>query len=106
MTVEQETLQQIVQRILSVASPERIILFGSAATGKMTPDSDIDLLIIEREIVDRQGEYVRIREALGDIPYPFDIILVSASWYETYKHYIGTIAFPASREGRELYAAA
>jgi hypothetical protein len=34
-------------RILTVARPDRIILFGSAGTGEMTRDSDIDLLIVE-----------------------------------------------------------
>jgi len=34
--------QEIVRRVLSVFSPDRIILFGSAARGEMTEDSDID----------------------------------------------------------------
>jgi predicted nucleotidyltransferase len=31
---------------LTVSKPARIILFGSAATGRMTQDSDIDLLVL------------------------------------------------------------
>jgi len=38
-------LEEMVRRIVEVADPERIILFGSAATGKMGSDSDIDLLV-------------------------------------------------------------
>ena len=48
MGIGEGLLQEVVRRVLKVAQPERIILFGSAATGRMTPDSDIDLLVVER----------------------------------------------------------
>jgi hypothetical protein len=40
-------LGEIVRRIVEVAHPDRIILFGSAAHGTMGPDSDLDLPVIE-----------------------------------------------------------
>ena len=40
-------LQEIVRRIVEVAKPEKIILFGSAARGELGPDSDLDFLIIK-----------------------------------------------------------
>ncbi|RMD65699.1 nucleotidyltransferase domain-containing protein [Candidatus Parcubacteria bacterium] len=42
-----DVLQDLVQRIQR-AAPEtvRIILFGSAARGEMTPDSDVDVLLV------------------------------------------------------------
>ena len=43
--VDETLLSEIVRRVLSVTRPERIILFGSAASGLMTKDSDIDLLV-------------------------------------------------------------
>ena len=46
MGVDETLLEEIVRRILEVARPDKIILFGSAATGQMTKDSDIDLLIV------------------------------------------------------------
>lgn len=47
MGADQALLDEIVHRILAVARPDRIILFGSAARGAMTKDSDIDLLVVE-----------------------------------------------------------
>ena len=44
--VEQTILDKIVQRIVEVADPEKIILFGSAARGEIGPNSDVDLLTI------------------------------------------------------------
>jgi len=35
-------LDVLVARIVEIAQPDRIILFGSAARGDMGPDSDID----------------------------------------------------------------
>ena len=46
-TVDQEILDDIIRRIVEVAHPEKIILFGSAARGEMGPNSDVDLLIIK-----------------------------------------------------------
>ncbi len=99
-------IHEIVQRVLSVARPDKIILFGSAATGGMTPDSDIDLLIVEPEPIDRRKEYVRIRNALGDIGYPFDILFISTPWFEESKDVVGGIAWPAHRYGRVIYETA
>jgi predicted nucleotidyltransferase len=47
-------MSEIVKRILEVAEPQRIILFGSAATGQITKDSDIDLLVLESATTDRE----------------------------------------------------
>ena len=49
MGIDESLVQEIVRRILGRTTPDRIIIFGSAATGEMTSDSDIDLLIVERD---------------------------------------------------------
>ena len=106
MGIDEQTVQEIVRRILSVAEPDKIILFGSAATGEMTRDSDIDLLIVEPEIVDRRAEYVRIRRALWDLDYPFDILFIATQWFEESKDIVGGIAYPANKYGKVVYEAA
>jgi len=63
MQVDENLVREIVHRIVSVTKPERIILFGSASTGRMTKDSDIDLLVLKRELPDARGERFRIRLA-------------------------------------------
>ena len=65
MSIDQPLIQEIVQRILSVARPERIILFGSAATGEMTRDSDIDLLVVEPEQPALLDKYLQILVRCG-----------------------------------------
>lgn len=46
MSIGEELIQEIVRRIRGVSEPDRIILFGSAASGQMNRDSDIDLLVL------------------------------------------------------------
>ena len=106
MGIDEQTIHEIVRRILSVAKPDKIILFGSAATGQMTRDSDIDLLIVESSIPDRRAEYVRVRKALRDMDYPFDILFITTQWYEESKDVIGGIAYPATKHGKVIYEAA
>ena len=76
MSVEGALLDEIVQRILSVAQPERIILFGSAAAGSMNRDSDIDLLVLEKAPENTRTESVRIGDALRGLGFPFDVIVM------------------------------
>ncbi|MDY7011932.1 MAG: nucleotidyltransferase domain-containing protein [Planctomycetota bacterium] len=106
MDIDETIIQEIVQRILSVAQPDRIILFGSAATGEMTRDSDIDLLIVETDPGNTRNESVRLREQLGGLGYPFDVIVISTEWFEESKGVIGGIAYPANKYGRVIYEAA
>src|ERR1035437_1322211 len=103
MMVDETLLDEVVRRVLTVARPERIILFGSAATGQMTEDSDLDLLVVEPEPANTRDRSVQIRRALGDVRYPVDVIVMSSARFEETKNLIGGIAYPARKYGRVLY---
>ena len=106
MGIDESTIQEIVRRILSVSNPDKIILFGSASTGRMTRDSDIDLLVVKAEPGDRRKESVRLRDTLRGLDYPFDVIVISSEWFEESKEVIGGIAYPANKYGKVIYEAA
>jgi predicted nucleotidyltransferase len=106
MGVDERLLGEIVRRVLSVARPDRIILFGSAATGEMTKDSDIDLLVVAPAPKNRHEERLKIADAIGDIEYPVDVIIIASERFEATKDIIGGIAYPAHKYGRVLYEAA
>ncbi|OGR87602.1 MAG: hypothetical protein A3A86_08020 [Elusimicrobia bacterium RIFCSPLOWO2_01_FULL_60_11] len=42
-----QEISRIAQAIIKGYHPEKLILYGSAASGKMTPDSDVDFLVIK-----------------------------------------------------------
>ena len=106
MGIGEIVTQEIVRRVLAAARPYRIILFGSAASGMMNRDSDIDLLIVDPNPANRHEESVRIRSAIGDIGYPVDVIVIRTERFEETKNIIGGIAYPAHKYGRVLYEAA
>jgi predicted nucleotidyltransferase len=103
MGIDDSLISEIVRRILSVAKPDRIILFGSAASGTMTRDSDIDLLVVEPAPTNRHEESVRLRRAIGDVDYPVDVIVIRTERFEATKNIIGGIAYPAHRYGKVVY---
>jgi predicted nucleotidyltransferase len=106
MGIDEQTIQDIVRRILTVTKPDKIILFGSAAAGRMTPDSDVDLLIVEPDISGQRGEYVRIIKALWGFGYPFDVLFIDTQWFQESKGVVGGIAYPANKYGKVIYEAA
>ena len=106
MALDATLLDEIVRRVLAVARPDKIILFGSAATGQMTKDSDIDLLIVEPAPVNTRERSVEIRDAVGNIGYPVDIVVMGTERFERTRRLIGGIAYPANKYGRVIYAAA
>jgi predicted nucleotidyltransferase len=103
MAISEILIREIVQRIVSVTQPERIILFGSASTGQMTKDSDIDLLVVDRSTRDNREERLRIRQALKDLDHAFDIIVMPPERFEESKNVIGGVAYPAHKYGQVLY---
>jgi predicted nucleotidyltransferase len=106
MGLDEATLREIVSRILGAAQPRRIILFGSAAGGRMTRDSDVDLLVLEPAPCDSRAESVRLRQALAGLGLPFDVLVMTAERFEETKDVIGGIAYPVHKYGKVLYEAA
>ncbi len=105
MTLEPEILEDIIDRIVETAHPEKIILFGSAARGDMGPHSDVDLLIVRegghsRELVGR------IYRTLHGVGAAVDAVMVSPAEVERYKDSHALVIKPALAEGRVVYDAA
>jgi predicted nucleotidyltransferase len=103
MGISPTLVSEIVKRILEVAQPQRIILLGSAATGQMTKDSDIDLLVLESAPGNTREESIRIHQAMRGLGYPFDIIVMAVERFEESKEVIGGIAYPAHKYGKVIY---
>jgi len=103
--VQQEVLDEIIQRIVEVARPEKIILFGSAARGEMGPSSDVDLLVIKSGVVHRGRLAEAIYMNLIGVGQAVDVIVVTPEDVERYRNAIGLIIEPALREGKVVYVA-
>ena len=100
--LDRETLDVIIQRIVEVADPEKVILFGSAARGDMNRHSDVDLLIIKdgADALDLMGEIYMNLDGVGAA---VDAVVVTPNDVERYKDSHSVIIKPALREGRVVY---
>ena len=97
------TLREIIDRIVSGFSPRKIILFGSHARGTATPESDVDLLVVTDRPGSRRQQAVAIDLALADIRVAKDVLVVGAEELDRERDVVGTIAYPAWREGIVIY---
>ena len=101
--VNPQVLEEIVRRIVTCAHPEKIILFGSGARGEMSPDSDIDLLVIKEGEFDAGKLTEKIYMHLIGIGKAVDVVLISSSDAQRYRNSPYFIVYPALQQGREVY---
>ena len=100
--LDQAVLDEIIRRIVAVAQPEKIILFGSAARGRMGRHSDVDLLIV-KDGPDRRRTATRIYRHLHGVDAAVDLIVVTPADVDRYRDSHALIIKPALREGRVVY---
>ena len=104
MMLSQSTMHEAVNRLVSRFGPERIILFGSQARGTADEHSDVDLLVICRIDGSRRKLMVEMDRALSGLGFARDVIVITPEEFDRDKAISGTIARPASQEGKVLYA--
>ena len=98
-------LQELVRRIVEVAQPDRIILFGSAARGEMGPDSDLDVLVVKSGVEHRRRLAQDIYMNLSGVGVGVDLIVLTPEDLEAQRDDVGSIVGPALDEGRVIYGA-
>lgn len=96
-------IPKMVRSIVRRCAPEKVILFGSYASGHASPDSDVDLLVVMRTVRSKTQQASDLHVALRRYPVPKDIVVTTAAEFEWRKEIPGTIERPAAREGRVLY---
>jgi predicted nucleotidyltransferase len=104
MYPEPHVIHELVRRIVEVAQPRRIILFGSAARGEMRPHSDLDVLVIVAEQTPRRQTVQRIYRNLIGFGHGADIVVATERDLHQYGDNFSLVYYPAMREGREIYA--
>jgi HEPN domain-containing protein/predicted nucleotidyltransferase len=102
MTVK-EQIDFMVRRIVKKFRPEQIILFGSQARGDAGPDSDVDLLVVMDCEGSTREKAVDIQVSLHDFVIPTDVIVTTPEAFAWRKEIVGTIEWPAAREGKVLF---
>jgi len=99
-------IREMVDRIVKQFDPDRIILFGSHARSEAGPDSDVDLLVVMPVKGSKRERQFEVRNALGKTALPVDVIVTRPEDFAWRKDVVGTVEYPAAREGKVLYARA
>ena len=83
-------------------SPRQVVLFGSYANGRATPDSDVDLLVIMDRVSDGAEQAIEMRRR---IPRAFPLDLLVLSKREASRRIAQKDSFFTSvlRDGKTLY---
>ncbi len=100
-----EAIPVIVERIVRQFQPHQIILFGSQARGDARADSDVDVLVVLSDAVDKRGMAVEIMRALRDLPLGVDVVVTTPDEIARRGRLVGTILRPALLEGKVIHAA-
>lgn len=100
-----KTLREMTERIVNVAKPARVLLFGSAVTGKMTKDSDLDVLVIMRGTIHRRQMAQTIYRNLHGLNIAIDIVVATEADVKKFGKRNGSVLKPALQSGRVLYEA-
>ncbi|MGH2593189.1 MAG: nucleotidyltransferase domain-containing protein [Anaerolineae bacterium] len=96
-------IRRAAKKIAETAHPEKIVLFGSFAYGRPTPDSDVDLLVIMESDLRPHARSVQVSEILNPRPFPVDIIVRTPAEIEERLH-IGDCFFrEILSKGKVLY---
>lgn len=99
----QKEIDRMVRLIVERFDPERIVLFGSYATGNAGPDSDVDLLVIMPIRGSKRETAIEIDRALIDRRVPLDLIVATPEEVERNRDVIGTVLRTALLEGKVVY---
>jgi len=96
-------LEEIINRILQVIIPDKIILFGSRARGNNKKDSDYDLLVIKSGIQDELLIARKIYRYLIGVDESVDIMVETPETLEKYKETPGYVYKSILKEGIVVY---
>jgi predicted nucleotidyltransferase len=99
-----DALAEIVRRIVRIAAPERIVLFGSAARGETGPANDLDLLVVKAGRYHRGRLTEEIYLNLIGVGHAVDVVVVTPEDVDRYRDAPALVIAPALREGRVIYA--
>jgi len=100
-----EKIAEAARLLREAADPVRIILFGSQARGEAGEDSDLDFLVVEREVANLYTEMARLRHALSPLRVPADVLVATEEDLREYGEVPGTVYHDALVQGKVLYEA-
>ena len=102
-SLNDDFVQDIVQRIVETAQPDKVILFGSRARGNARPDSDFDLLVIKNSEEPGYRRDAALYLALAGLNAPVDVMVYTPEEVREWSAVPQAFVTTAVREGKVVY---
>jgi predicted nucleotidyltransferase len=103
LTPNKKLLQEVTRRIVASVQPRRVLLFGSAARGRMNKNSDFDMFVVMRDPAHRRQTAQKIYRNLHGTGIAVDIVVATEQDIKEYGNRAGTFLKAALQEGQVLY---
>lgn len=105
-----EALGGLIERLLTI-QPEKIILFGSQASGESTEDSDLDILVVTSDetipenFAEKSKIFLKVSKTISDIrrSYPVDLIVHTKAMHERFNQMDSNFAREIRTKGKIVY---
>jgi predicted nucleotidyltransferase len=94
----------LLDRLITYLNPQKVILFGSRATGKTHKDSDWDLLVVVDDDLPKERLHWRaVHEARRGIRGAIDLIPCRQSTFRDNLDVVGSLPWIAATDGVVVY---
>lgn len=104
--IDDPRLAEVVRRLVAAFHPQRVYLFGSAARGEASPDSDYDLMLVVPDDAAPQMRRSRLAyEVLWGLGVAADVLVWTRTAFDSRAHLQASLPGVILREGRLLHAA-
>jgi predicted nucleotidyltransferase len=80
--ISEEKINDIIKKITSNYFPDKVILFGSYATGKASENSDLDFIIVKKTDLPKHRRGAEVRKFLYGSLVPMDLKVYTPEEFE------------------------
>ncbi len=106
--VTNKQINKLVGLIVEEINPKKIFLIGSYAANKQTKNSDVDLIVVVENDLNKKERRNKICDlnllsAIPDLMFPKDLFLYSEKEYESLKNNSQSFLFGALEQSKNLY---
>ena len=101
--IGREQISEVIDLLVRRFSPEKIILFGSYASGTAREDSDVDLLVVAETDLPTHDRFPTIRRVLAGFPAAFDVFWKTPEEYRRWRNVVNHVVYFADRYGKVAY---
>lgn len=98
-----DKISEIVNKIALGYNPEKIILFGSYATGTPNDNSDLDLFVVKESDLPRPQRTVQVRKLIYGSMVPIDLIVYTPKEIDESKDNKFSFVYEVLNTGKILY---